>query len=727
MTAYAVREPTGSGLAGFGQWRYRTAVDAFPGAGRLQFDNADIDLATELYVNVTNDNSTDMSAFLALIEPGDLIYLQVSTDSTRFVICEVGTSSNAGGVYTFPLTQVEGQGGTPTNNTLVSFVTTVGGGVPGDHGALSGLTDDDHLQYLLIDGTRAMTGGLDFATPGDAVIYNETLDGDIHFDVNNTGSGANHRAFTIIAEDPVQGSSSIDLRPSDSCYLSNFIFMQTSLQIVNTESGIASAVSFRLDNAVPATTIRTFGIGTTDPGFGSWSITLGTGAFPNTMAFNGAFDARWNIATGQFFDFGGRIKSSDTYTYVSPFELFQMNPTINTINGASWNSWGMRSAISSNATAGGTGFGSQVGGLNFTHTLNGAAMAFNATGSQGTAVSALSYWTGGARTVSLIMGMNCQAGSFNSGTVTSVYAVNAQGITALGGAVATCSSLRGLVPINFLGGSFTTAAIGCWVSGAGAGPTRWGVYQDNATPNNAFAGSTSIGHLVAPVGAVNLDVASQLSIRAVGTFSILNFSNVAVAENRMWYGTATGLLNFDSVNQTNNHRLTLDLEASATSIEFGTATASAINFDFPSFSVGALQAVATDNWYMNLNTPAVHGPGSAGAYSSYLTSQNGNVDLASLAMSDVGTMLLHAAVFTDTAASVSGDYFTLAIAGAPTGGPAPSGERLALWVQSDKTLLDVLEVGGNVGFYGTAPIAQAAAPVTLADVITVLQNLGLTA
>ena len=34
----------------------------------------------------------------------------------------------------------------------------------GDHGLLSGLTDDDHIQYLLIDGTRAMTGDLDMGS-----------------------------------------------------------------------------------------------------------------------------------------------------------------------------------------------------------------------------------------------------------------------------------------------------------------------------------------------------------------------------------------------------------------------------------------------------------------------------------------------------------------------------------------------------------------------------------
>lgn len=38
---------------------------------------------------------------------------------------------------------------------------STGGGGVSDHGALTGLTDDDHLQYLLVDGTRAMSGALD--------------------------------------------------------------------------------------------------------------------------------------------------------------------------------------------------------------------------------------------------------------------------------------------------------------------------------------------------------------------------------------------------------------------------------------------------------------------------------------------------------------------------------------------------------------------------------------
>ena len=39
------------------------------------------------------------------------------------------------------------------------------GGISGnDHGGLTGLDDDDHTQYLLVDGTRAMSGSLDMGT-----------------------------------------------------------------------------------------------------------------------------------------------------------------------------------------------------------------------------------------------------------------------------------------------------------------------------------------------------------------------------------------------------------------------------------------------------------------------------------------------------------------------------------------------------------------------------------
>lgn len=59
-----------------------------------------------------------------------------------------------------------------TDEVVVNFRGTAGGGGGGgvtDHGALTGLSDDDHTQYLLVSGSRAMTGTLDM---GNARIVN---------------------------------------------------------------------------------------------------------------------------------------------------------------------------------------------------------------------------------------------------------------------------------------------------------------------------------------------------------------------------------------------------------------------------------------------------------------------------------------------------------------------------------------------------------------------------
>lgn len=50
--------------------------------------------------------------------------------------------------------------GTDPNEAIVNFRGSAGGGGGGDHGSLSGLGDDDHTQYFLIDGSRNVTGNL---------------------------------------------------------------------------------------------------------------------------------------------------------------------------------------------------------------------------------------------------------------------------------------------------------------------------------------------------------------------------------------------------------------------------------------------------------------------------------------------------------------------------------------------------------------------------------------
>jgi len=124
----------GGGFQGFGIWRYRTAVDAFPLTGRIHFNNATVDLATEMYVHKTNDGGTDMTNFLNLLGVDDLIYLQDKTDATKFIIVELGVDPELNGnVYTFKLDNSEGQGTGITNNTEVTFLAIHSGdgvGVP---------------------------------------------------------------------------------------------------------------------------------------------------------------------------------------------------------------------------------------------------------------------------------------------------------------------------------------------------------------------------------------------------------------------------------------------------------------------------------------------------------------------------------------------------------------------------------------------------------------------
>lgn len=53
------------------------------------------------------------------------------------------------------------EGGAPSGESVSSGASTTG---TSDHGELAGLGDDDHTQYLLVDGSRAMTGNLDMGS-----------------------------------------------------------------------------------------------------------------------------------------------------------------------------------------------------------------------------------------------------------------------------------------------------------------------------------------------------------------------------------------------------------------------------------------------------------------------------------------------------------------------------------------------------------------------------------
>ncbi len=64
-------------------------------------------------------------------------------------------------------------------------------GVGGDHGAHSGLGDDDHSQYLLASGTRAMAGDLDMGGFNILdVLFVQAIDNDLRLSAINSGAAA---------------------------------------------------------------------------------------------------------------------------------------------------------------------------------------------------------------------------------------------------------------------------------------------------------------------------------------------------------------------------------------------------------------------------------------------------------------------------------------------------------------------------------------------------------
>jgi hypothetical protein len=187
-------EGGGEGFKGFGLWRYRTAITSDPTAGRLQFNNTDVDIATELYVNILNDGGTDLTAFLTLLTVGDLIFIQAQDDSTQFIAVEIGgTPTDAAGVFTFPIGSVESQGAVMTNNEVVAVLGSHSGGSSGvaaeyaSYYANAVTTITGVAGTIGLDVNRQQTAG--FTRTGDEVTCN--IDGDyaIGYDLNLDDAG----------------------------------------------------------------------------------------------------------------------------------------------------------------------------------------------------------------------------------------------------------------------------------------------------------------------------------------------------------------------------------------------------------------------------------------------------------------------------------------------------------------------------------------------------------
>lgn len=183
MTAYAVLENPTS-FTGLGVWRYRTETAPPPASGQIRFDNADISLATEFYLNETNDDGSDVSTFIDLLmTEGSTLYIQDRTDADKFVLLELGTSVDNGVYRTFQIASlIEGSGGEPAQNTQVALIITSGSLVNGVIAIGTPVNDE----IAIWTGPNSVEGDPDFTWSGDLFNLVWQDPGSV---LNNTGIG----------------------------------------------------------------------------------------------------------------------------------------------------------------------------------------------------------------------------------------------------------------------------------------------------------------------------------------------------------------------------------------------------------------------------------------------------------------------------------------------------------------------------------------------------------
>ena len=117
---------------GLGIWKFRTEIVEPPAAGQVRFNNADVSLATELYISETNSSGpTDVSAFMdILLIPGSVLFMQDRTDAANRVFIECGAVTDEGTYRKVIITSITEVGVEPSNNddVLVVVQTAAGGG-----------------------------------------------------------------------------------------------------------------------------------------------------------------------------------------------------------------------------------------------------------------------------------------------------------------------------------------------------------------------------------------------------------------------------------------------------------------------------------------------------------------------------------------------------------------------------------------------------------------------
>lgn len=152
---------TESQISDLGTYIAATATDASGYSFVVDEDNMASDSATKLPTQQSVKAYVDsVVAGLTALEAEDidtLAEINAIIGDATLVTVEATDASGYGWVIDEDDLVSDSATKVPTQQSVKAYVDANAGGVT-DHGALSGLTDDDHTQYLLAAGTRAGTG-----------------------------------------------------------------------------------------------------------------------------------------------------------------------------------------------------------------------------------------------------------------------------------------------------------------------------------------------------------------------------------------------------------------------------------------------------------------------------------------------------------------------------------------------------------------------------------------
>ncbi|RKZ96612.1 MAG: hypothetical protein DRQ40_00440 [Gammaproteobacteria bacterium] len=147
------------------QWKFNDiTADADPGSGNFRLDNASEPSSNFIYIDDITDKGLDASIIISKLKGGDTVYIQNKKESLQNLLFEVsGNPIDGLGYWKIPVQS--GTGIDIQDNKVCAFVFMYSRNSIEDHGLLTGLADDDHLQYVPADASRGFTSTVSGTDP----------------------------------------------------------------------------------------------------------------------------------------------------------------------------------------------------------------------------------------------------------------------------------------------------------------------------------------------------------------------------------------------------------------------------------------------------------------------------------------------------------------------------------------------------------------------------------